>query len=274
MLISGGGPVGLTLAIALSRLGIRSMVVNDRLNTTTHPKLDVVNCRSMEIYRQLGLAETIRENGNPLDANQYSAFAASASGPFYAVMSTRHLIYQPVAQARETISKTNDGSLPLESMQRIAQMYLEPVLLDAAKADPMIDLRFGFRLYGFEQDAEGVTARAQHIQNEDSLSGPLPVSDRLRWAGQHGAELPQHRLRRHAGPDRRTLYHPFPLTRNRTHSIRIGSRTGIRGFGAQDSPDCWSRRMRAGTILSCIDCLRRAPENRLRKSSTKPSAAS
>jgi 2-polyprenyl-6-methoxyphenol hydroxylase-like FAD-dependent oxidoreductase len=159
----------LTLAIALSRLGIRSMVVNDRLNTTTHPKLDVVNCRSMEIYRQLGLAETIRANGNPLDANQYCSYAASASGPFYTVMSARHMIYQPVAQARELIRKTGDGSLPLESMQRISQMYLEPVLLDAAKADPMIDLRFGFRLYGFEQDAEGVTARAQHIQNEDSF---------------------------------------------------------------------------------------------------------
>ena len=169
VLISGGGPVGLTLAIALSRLGIRSVVVNDRLNTTTHPKLDVVNCRSMEIYRQLGLAETIRANGNPLDANQYSAFAASAGGPFYAVMSDRHLIYQPVAKARELISKNSDGSLPLESMQRISQMYLEPVLLDAAKADPRIDLRFGFRLYGFEQDAEGVTARAQHIQNEDAF---------------------------------------------------------------------------------------------------------
>lgn len=169
VLISGGGPVGLTLALALSRQGIRSMVLNDRLNTTTHPKLDVVNCRSMEIYRQLGLAETIRANGNPPDANQYSAFAASASGPFYSVMSGRHLIYQPVAQASETIRKTNDGSLPLESMQRISQMYLEPVLLNAAKADPMIELRFGFRLFGFEQDAEGVTARAQHIQDEDSF---------------------------------------------------------------------------------------------------------
>ena len=169
VLIAGGGPVGLTLALALSRQDIRSIVVNDRLNTTTHPKLDVVNCRSMEIYRQLGLAETIRAHGNPPDANQYSAFAASASGPFYAVMSTRHMIYQPVAQAREAISKTSDGSLPLESMQRISQMYLEPVLLDAAKADPLIDLRFGFRLYGFEQDETGVTARAQHIENEDSF---------------------------------------------------------------------------------------------------------
>ena len=100
VLISGAGPVGLTLALALSRLGVRSVLLNDRKETTRHPKLDVVNCRSMEIFRQLGLAERIRAAGNPLTANQYSAMAAPASGPFYTVMADRHLIYQPVQQAQ------------------------------------------------------------------------------------------------------------------------------------------------------------------------------
>ena len=59
--LSGGGPAGLVLALSLSRLGIRSIVLNDRLETTTHPRLDVVNTRSMEIFRQLGLATKIRE---------------------------------------------------------------------------------------------------------------------------------------------------------------------------------------------------------------------
>jgi len=163
VLIVGGGPVGLTLALSLSRQGVRSLLVNDRKATTTHPKLDVVNCRSMEIFRQLALAEKIRAAGNPPGANQYSAFAASASGPFYTVMSDRHIIYQPVAVANRAIQSCTDGSLPLESMQRIAQMHLEPVLLDAAQADPNIELRFGWRLYGFEQDAAGVTALLQDV---------------------------------------------------------------------------------------------------------------
>ena len=172
VLIVGGGPVGLTLALGLARQGVRSLLINDRKETTTHPKLDVVNCRSMEIFRQLGLAGKIRAAGNPLEANQYSAFAASASGPFYTVMSDRHLIYQPVTKARQRIRASSDGSLPLESMQRISQMHLEPVLLEAAKADPNIELRYGWRLYGFEQDAGGVTAlmhdvdsgQAQHVR--------------------------------------------------------------------------------------------------------------
>lgn len=163
VLISGGGPVGLSLALMLSRFGIRSLLVNDRETTTQHPKLDVVNCRSMEIFRQYGLAEVIRAAGNPQRANQYSAFAASAKGPYYTVMSDRHLIYQPVSRARQMIRDCEDGSLPLESMQRIAQMHLEPVLLGAAQADPNIEVRFGWRLYGFEQYEDRVVAMVQSI---------------------------------------------------------------------------------------------------------------
>lgn len=163
VLICGGGPVGLTLALALSRQGIASIVVNDRTETTSHPKLDVVNCRSMEIYRQMGLADKIRDAGNPRSANQYVAFAASASGPWYRVLTDRHPVYRPVAQADEIICRTTDGSLPLESMQRIAQMHLEPVLLAEAKSDPNIDVRFGWFLYGFEQDDAGVTAHIDDL---------------------------------------------------------------------------------------------------------------
>ncbi|HVP65178.1 MAG TPA: FAD-dependent monooxygenase [candidate division Zixibacteria bacterium] len=163
VLICGGGPVGLTLALTLSRHGIRSIVVNDRTETTSHPKLDVVNCRSMEIYRQLGLAEKIRDAGNPRTANQYVSFAASASGPWYGVLSDRHMIYQPVAKADKMIRGCTDGSLPLESMQRIAQMHLEPILLAEAKSDPNIDVRFGWFLYGFEQDETGVTSQIDEL---------------------------------------------------------------------------------------------------------------
>jgi 2-polyprenyl-6-methoxyphenol hydroxylase-like FAD-dependent oxidoreductase len=168
ILIVGGGPVGMTLALALSRQGVRSVLVNDRKETTTHPKLDVVNCRSMEVFRQLGLADKIRAAGNPVRANQYAAIAASASGPFYTVLHDRHLIYQPARRGAELIRACTDGSLPLESMQRIAQMNLEPVLLAEASADPNIDLRFGWRLYGFEQDDTGVTAMIHDVDTQES----------------------------------------------------------------------------------------------------------
>lgn len=169
VLIAGGGPVGLSLALFLSHHGVPSVVVNERTQTTTHPKLDVVNCRSMEIFRQLGLADAIRDAGNPRSANQYSAYAASASGPYYAVMTERDLIYAPVNQANAMIRACDDGSMPLETMQRIAQMHLEPVLLAAAKADPSIDVRFGHRLFGFEQDDEGVSALVHKVDGGEAF---------------------------------------------------------------------------------------------------------
>ena len=163
VLISGGGPVGLVLALCLSRLGIRSLVVNDRKHTTTHPKLDVVNCRSMELFRQLGLATKVRDAGNPRSANQYCAIAASASGPYYSVMSDRHLIYQSVEQGEELIRRNIQGTLPLEPMQRIAQLHLEPVLLAEAQKDQNIELRFGWKLLDFAEDAHGITGRVQPV---------------------------------------------------------------------------------------------------------------
>lgn len=163
VLISGGGPVGLVLALSLSRLGVRSLLVNDRKRTTTHPKLDVVNCRSMEMFRQLGLAQKIRDAGNPADANQFCSIAASANGPFYRVLSDQHLMYQPVSIGRKLIAACTDGTLPLESMQRIAQLNLEPVLLAEAEADPNIEVRFGWRLVDFTQDESGVDAVVEPV---------------------------------------------------------------------------------------------------------------
>ncbi len=166
--ISGGGPVGLVLALSLSRLGVRSVLINDRTGTTTHPKLDVVNTRSMEIFRQLGLDRKIRAAGNPTSANQCVSFAAAAAGPFYRVLKGRHFIYQPNDEAQRQIRETNDGTLPLESMQRIAQMYLEPVLLAEAQSDPNINVRFGWRTESFKQEAEGVTVQVTNLATGES----------------------------------------------------------------------------------------------------------
>ena len=186
--ISGGGPVGLVLAVSLSRLGIRSIVLNDRLETTTHPKLDVVNTRSMEIFRQLGLATKVRNAGNPRSSNQFVSFAAAAVGPFYKVLSSRDFIYKPNDQAQQQIREANDGTLPLESMQRISQMHLEPLLLAEAKSDPNIEVRFGWRTESFVQDADGVTLEIANVTTAES--------DQVRCAFLVGCDGPASRVRK------------------------------------------------------------------------------
>ncbi len=51
VLIAGGGPVGLTASILLSRLGITSLLVERRPGTSLHPKARGINARTMEIFR-------------------------------------------------------------------------------------------------------------------------------------------------------------------------------------------------------------------------------
>ena len=50
----------MTLALALARLGVGAMLVERNPNTTRHPKIDITNVRSMELFRGLGLAEKLR----------------------------------------------------------------------------------------------------------------------------------------------------------------------------------------------------------------------
>src|SRR5260370_35906442 len=65
VLIVGGGPVGLTASILLSRAGVRSLLVERHPGTAIHPKARGINARSMEMYRQCGVEAAIRKAGLP-----------------------------------------------------------------------------------------------------------------------------------------------------------------------------------------------------------------
>ena len=65
VLIAGGGPVGMTLACELAQRGIACMLVERNAATTRHPKMDITNGRSMELFRRLGLADRLRAVARP-----------------------------------------------------------------------------------------------------------------------------------------------------------------------------------------------------------------
>ena len=71
VLIAGGGPVGMTTALELARYGVESILIERNLETTRHPKMDLTNGRSMELFSRLGVVEDIRKAGvhgdNPFD---------------------------------------------------------------------------------------------------------------------------------------------------------------------------------------------------------------
>ncbi len=63
IIIVGGGPVGLMLALFLDRHMVQSMVFNEDHVTRWHPKGSTHNSRTMEHYRRLGISEQVRGLG-------------------------------------------------------------------------------------------------------------------------------------------------------------------------------------------------------------------
>lgn len=153
VLIAGGGPVGLTLSLELARYGIKAIVTERNPGTTTHPKMDLTNGRSMELFRRLGLSEKLREVGIPVDNNFDISWITSLSGE-----ELHRFCYPSSAEGARIRRERNDGSLTLEAPLRVSQIMVEPVLMQAARQSPDIDVRAPWKLESFVQDETGVTS--------------------------------------------------------------------------------------------------------------------
>jgi 2-polyprenyl-6-methoxyphenol hydroxylase-like FAD-dependent oxidoreductase len=165
VLVVGGGPVGLTLAIDLGRRGVRCTLIEQKEAPQFLPKMERCNARTMEIFRRLGIAERVRAAGLRADVPMDVYIVLSLAEPPLV-----HLPYPSVAQARAEIRACNDGTLPLEPYQLISQYTLEPLLKGIAEALPSVAVRYGCQLESFTQDEAGVTAR---VKEADGASGTI-----------------------------------------------------------------------------------------------------
>ncbi|USA42655.1 FAD-dependent monooxygenase [Spongiibacter taiwanensis] len=160
VLIAGGGPVGMTLALELARHGVASTLVERNSTTTRHPKMDLTNGRSMELFRRLGIVDAARAAGVPEDQDLDITYATSATGYLL-----HRFNYGPPAEFRTRSRELNDGTMTLEPPMRVSQVMLEPVLKAAIDAEPLIDVMFGWAFDSFSQDADGVSS---DIVNQNS----------------------------------------------------------------------------------------------------------
>jgi 2-polyprenyl-6-methoxyphenol hydroxylase-like FAD-dependent oxidoreductase len=156
VLIVGGGPTGLTLAIDLGRRGIKCILIEQKESPAFLPKMERVNARSMEIYRRMGLARQIRAAGLRADCPMDVYIVLALNRP-----PLLHLPYPSVAEAQAATRAVNDGSMPLEPYQLISQYTLEPLLKSIAETIPAVSVRFGCEFLWLRQDPDGVTARVR-----------------------------------------------------------------------------------------------------------------
>src|SRR6516162_11696119 len=80
VLIVGGGPVGLTASILLSRLRVRSLLAERHPGTAVHPKARGINARTMEVFRQCGVEDAVRKAGLPPERTGLIVWARSLAG--------------------------------------------------------------------------------------------------------------------------------------------------------------------------------------------------
>ncbi len=157
VLIVGGGPVGLTLAIALGQRGVRCELIEQKEEPAFLPKMERVNARTMEIYRRMGLAAKIRAAGLRADCPMDVYIVLAMNEP-----PLLRLPYPSVAQATADIRATTDGTAPAEAYQLISQYTLEPLLKSVAEGTSGVHVRFGCEFLSLKQDAQGVTAQVKN----------------------------------------------------------------------------------------------------------------
>jgi 2-polyprenyl-6-methoxyphenol hydroxylase-like FAD-dependent oxidoreductase len=156
VLIVGAGPTGLTLAIDLGLRGIPCMLIEQKEAPQFLPKMERCNARTMEIYRRMGLAEKIRAAGLPAECPMDVFIVLSLIDP--PLFREKH---PSVAEYRELIASTNNGSRPLEPYQLISQYTLEPLLKSLAETLPSVTVRYGCELVSFTQSQDAVTAKVR-----------------------------------------------------------------------------------------------------------------
>jgi putative polyketide hydroxylase len=178
VLISGGGPVGLTASLLLSKHGVRSLLVERHPGTAILPKARGINARTMEMYRQCGIDAAIRAAG----------FAAGRLGL---------IVWTETLAGREIERRVPGRAMPKNMAVTpttnclCAQDDLEPVIRHFAEAAGPGALRFNTELTSFSQKAGSVTGTIT-----DRVTGEAtPFSARYLIA----AEGAQSRVRRSLG---------------------------------------------------------------------------
>src|SRR6516165_11148290 len=134
VLIAGGGPVGLTLAMDLAQRGVGVTVAEMRAaGQPPSVRCNHVSARTMEIFRRLGVVRAVRAAGLPADYPNDVAFRTTATG------TELGRIRIPCRAERYTAKDGPDTWWPTpEPPHRINQIFLEPILFEHALAQDRI----------------------------------------------------------------------------------------------------------------------------------------
>jgi 2-polyprenyl-6-methoxyphenol hydroxylase-like FAD-dependent oxidoreductase len=168
VVIVGGGPAGLMLAIELGCRDVPCIVLEEDVGSPDFPKANATSARTMEHFRRRGFAKEVRALGLTADHPQDIVYC----GRLAEKELTRFLIpsRQQVAD-RTAFGDYGEDTWPTPELpHRAQQMMIEPVLREQALKYKSVQLMCGWRAESFQPDSEGVTLAVKSTVNEASLN--------------------------------------------------------------------------------------------------------
>ena len=138
--IVGGGPVGLAMGLLLDRFGIDAVVVEKSPTTTDHPKSRGCWVRTMELFRQWGIEQAIRDRGLQDDSDMFVQ-VESIAGP-------------EISRSRP---EPNLGQTPAWK-SLVAQDAVEEEIYRVIEHSNLVQVNFSTEFVGFEEVEDGVVA--------------------------------------------------------------------------------------------------------------------
>ncbi len=166
VLIVGGGVVGMTASMLLAKMGIESLLVTYGKTTSPNPRAHILNQRTMEIFCDLGIGETVYEVSTPLNGMRYAGWYTGVAGS-----DARY--GREIGRVEAWGNGWQDPDYIAASHCRPAnypQMYLEPILKARAEALSPGRIKFYHELVAISQDADGVHSTIRDRSNGETFS--------------------------------------------------------------------------------------------------------
>ncbi|MDO8389501.1 MAG: FAD-dependent monooxygenase [Actinomycetota bacterium] len=159
VLIAGGGPVGMSLALDLNHMGTTCLVAEQDPGTAVVllAKAGTVNERTMEYCRRWGLVDEIASVFPP-DLARDTVYCTALDG---------HVL------GRSVIPSADQRGTPMvgpEMLRRCGQHLFDPILANAAIASEHATVRYNLRFESFTQDADGVTSLLTDVTTGEQVT--------------------------------------------------------------------------------------------------------